>query len=86
MGLANFDSRAELFNETYEHPSAYPGILDSLVNDGYIGRKAFGLALGDWETDKGAITFGGVDRSRYTGDLVAVPLPVSTISNPCRSY
>lgn len=55
----------------------YPSVLDNLQSSGTINRKAYSLYLNDLQADKGAIIFGGIDSSKYSGDLVALPLQVS---------
>jgi len=56
----------------------YPSIMDNLVADGVINRKAYSLYLNDLQANKGSIIFGGIDTTKYTGDLVALPLQVET--------
>ena len=48
-------------------------ITDQLVLNGAINRRAFSLYLDDQNAGAGSIIFGGVDSSKYTGDLIAVP-------------
>ncbi|KIW80240.1 hypothetical protein Z517_06855 [Fonsecaea pedrosoi CBS 271.37] len=52
----------------------YPSVLDNLKSTGIIDRKAFSLYLNDLEATKGAVIFGGIDTTKYSGDLVALPL------------
>ena len=49
-------------------------VLDSLVSQGLIGRRSFGLYLNDHDTAMGSLLLGGLDSTKYTGDLVALPL------------
>lgn len=51
-----------------------PTITDHLVELGYIHRKAFSLYLDDQDAGTGSIIFGGIDSSKYTGDLITVPV------------
>ena len=51
----------------------YANLIDSMVSEGQINSHAFSLYLNDLNQSTGSILFGGVDSSRYTGDLVAVP-------------
>ncbi len=51
--------------------------MDNLVTSGIINRKAFSLYLNDLDADTGSIIFGGIDTTKYTGDLVALPLQPS---------
>lgn len=52
----------------------YPNVLDSMVSEGKINSHAFSLYLNDLNQSTGSILFGGVDSSRYSGDLVSVPM------------
>ncbi|KAL2403980.1 putative aspartic-type endopeptidase OPSB [Exophiala dermatitidis] len=52
----------------------YPSVMDNLQSAGIINRKAYSLYLNDLQASKGAIIFGGVDTTKYTGALVALPL------------
>ncbi|KIW99147.1 uncharacterized protein Z519_00810 [Cladophialophora bantiana CBS 173.52] len=52
----------------------YPTVLDNLKSSGIINRKAFSLYLNDFEATTGAVIFGGIDTTKYSGDLVALPL------------
>ncbi|EXJ91285.1 hypothetical protein A1O1_04395 [Capronia coronata CBS 617.96] len=52
----------------------YPSVMDNLQSAGIINRKAYSLYLNDLQANKGSIIFGGIDTTKYTGDLVALPL------------
>ncbi|OAP62009.1 hypothetical protein AYL99_04212 [Fonsecaea erecta] len=54
--------------------SVYPSVMDNLKSSGVIQRKAFSLYLNDLEATTGAVIFGGIDTTKYSGDLVALPL------------
>lgn len=55
-----------------EFGPTYPTIVDALFNQGVINRRAFSLYLDDQESGLGSVIFGGIDSSKYTGDLVSV--------------
>lgn len=55
----------------------YQSVMDNLVSNNIIGRKAYSLYLNDLRSTKGAIILGGIDTTKYTGDLIALPLQVS---------
>ncbi len=57
--------------------NVYPTIMDNLKSNGVTNRKAYSLYLNDLQANTGAIIFGGVDTTKYTGELVALPLQVS---------
>lgn len=49
-----------------------PGVLDGLASSGAISRRAFSLYLDDQEAELGSILFGGIDSSKYQGELVSL--------------
>ncbi|KAH6697183.1 hypothetical protein F5X68DRAFT_272202 [Plectosphaerella plurivora] len=49
--------------------SNYPYVLDNLVGSRAINSKAFSLDLGRDGSEDGALIFGGIDTSRYIGNL-----------------
>jgi Eukaryotic aspartyl protease len=51
-----------------------PTVLDQLVQQGLINRAAFSLYMNDLNADSGSILFGGIDTSKYTGNLVSFPI------------
>lgn len=64
-------------NEASPNPSstgAYPDVMDKMVSEGLINRRAYSLYLNEVNASTGSICFGCVDESKYTGDLVALPL------------
>src|SRR6202000_815363 len=63
---------------TNEGPNGvYQSVMDNLVGSGIIHRKAFSLYLNDLDADTGSIILGGIDTTKYSGDLVALPLQPS---------
>ena len=70
-------------NEAYSPEGRYSSIMDQMVNQGLIQRKAYSLYLGRWQEPTGSLIFGGIDSTKYSGDLVALPLqpnPIGGIS------
>ena len=53
---------------------AYQNLPAKLAADGVIASSAYSLWLNDLDANTGSILFGGVDASRYSGDLVSVPV------------
>ena len=49
----------------------FPTFLERLVEAGAIERRIFSLYLDDEEAETGSILFGGIDPSKYTGDLTS---------------
>lgn len=64
-------------NESGTAPNGtYPSVMDNLVDQGIIERKAYSLYLNDLAANRGSVIFGGIDTTKYTGDLVALPFQV----------
>lgn len=68
-------------NDTLACP-VYPTVVDSMVSQGYINTPAYSLWLNDLNASSGSILFGGIDTSKYTGNLVALEIiPNPQLSN-----
>ncbi|UPK93950.1 hypothetical protein LCI18_004885 [Fusarium solani-melongenae] len=52
----------------------YDNLPAKMAADGLIASNAYSLWLNDLDSASGTILFGGVDRKRFTGDLVTVPI------------
>ena len=66
--------------------SVYPNIIDQLVLQKYINTRAYSLYLNDFDADTGSILFGGVDKSKYEGDLIGLPVQVDSDSRNLTSF
>ncbi len=55
-----------------------PTIVGALQEDGYIQRQAYSLWLNDADADAGSILFGAIDTTKYTGDLISLPMQPET--------
>ncbi|KJZ72081.1 hypothetical protein HIM_08536 [Hirsutella minnesotensis 3608] len=53
---------------------SYNNFIDELAVQGITRTKTFGVALGAKDENGGAITFGGVDTSKFAGRLAALPI------------
>jgi hypothetical protein len=95
MGLANSTSGdtyglmgvgfdANEANASYG--STYPSIVDNLKSQGYINSKAYSLWLDDLESNKGSILFGGVDHSKYHGNLIGLPIQPDVFTDNLTSF
>lgn len=73
FGLMGIGFDANEYNASYGG-TPYPSVIDQLKDQGYINVKAFSLWLDDLESSTGSILFGGVDRSKYHGDLIGLPI------------
>lgn len=51
-----------------------PAIYDNLVKLGVINRAAYSLYLNDDKSGKGEVLFGAIDTTKYSGDLVSLPV------------
>jgi len=54
--------------------SETPAIYDILVKLGVINRAAYSLYLNDDKSGKGEVLFGAIDTTKYSGDLVSLPV------------
>jgi hypothetical protein len=52
----------------------YSLVLNSLQADGVISSRVFSLDLRHAESLTGAIVYGGIDKSKFTGPLTSVPI------------
>ncbi|KAF1314343.1 Aspartic protease, partial [Globisporangium splendens] len=68
LGLA-FDSISE---------NNLPTPFGTLVNNGALDEPVFAFYLGKTDGGAGELTFGGIDSSRYTGDITYVPVTQKT--------
>ncbi|KAK1585330.1 eukaryotic aspartyl protease [Colletotrichum navitas] len=64
----------------------YPTILDNMVKQGQIGRKAYSIWLNDLSSAEGIILFGGVDTEKYIGKLTTLPLVNDYQTGKATSY
>jgi hypothetical protein len=70
LGVGNvlLESEVGILNEVV------PTIYDQLVTEGYINRAAFSLYLDDLDANTGSILFGAIDTTKFSGDLVSLPI------------
>jgi len=67
-------------------PFSYPSILDTMVSQGLISRKAYSLYLNDLESATGSIIFGGLDADKYHGNLLQMPVVPTRLRNGSQVY
>ncbi|KAL0937359.1 aspartic endopeptidase [Colletotrichum truncatum] len=65
---------------------SYPTILDNMVSQKVIGRKAFSLWLNDLTSSEGTLLFGGIDTEKFIGSLTTLPLVNDYHSGQMTSY
>lgn len=59
----------------------YPNIIDSMVEQNLIAIPAFSLYLDDLDAESGSIIFGGLDKDKFSGDLVEMPVVPRLLRN-----
>ena len=57
--------------------NSYPTIYDQLLLHGYIKRRLFSIWLNDQSASTGSILFGGIDPTKYRGQLRSLPVILS---------
>ena len=57
--------------------ATYDTVYDQLKLHGYIDRRLFSLWLNDLTSTTGSVLFGGVDPTKYHGDLRSTPVLLS---------
>ncbi|KFH73268.1 hypothetical protein MVEG_00486 [Podila verticillata NRRL 6337] len=84
LGLGPIDSSVGTLSP---HPTVkIPTVTDNLFSQGTIGAHEIGISTHPSTADgdeNGEITFGGVDSSKYTGDITYVPI---TSTSPASKY
>ncbi len=74
QGLMGVGFRANLASLQNEEPFDFPTVPEVLKDQGFIDRVAYSLYLDSYDDNQGSILFGGIASSRYTGELLALPL------------
>ncbi|KAK8122161.1 aspartic-type endopeptidase [Apiospora sp. TS-2023a] len=67
-------------------PGGYPNIMDVFYDQGLIGTKAFSLYLNAVESPSGTILFGGIDKAKFTGELLAVSVVPNSATQSYSTY
>lgn len=71
MGI-DYDNDESLVGNDGDQP--YANVIDAMVIQGLINRRAYSLWLDDLQESTGTILFGGYDTDKYLGDLVPLAL------------
>ncbi|KAJ9633644.1 hypothetical protein H2204_006850 [Knufia peltigerae] len=74
VGVGYSSLQSGVMTGIFEADKAPPTLPGALVKAGAIDREAYSLYLNDFQSGEGAVLFGGVDSSKYTGELVALPI------------
>ncbi|KAL6246084.1 hypothetical protein RBB50_007237 [Rhinocladiella similis] len=78
LGIGLRSNEASLENE---EPFSFPTVPEQLRNQGHIDRVAYSLYLDSYDDNTGSILFGGIDSSKHTGELLALPLSKDSEGN-----
>ncbi|KAK1253454.1 hypothetical protein MKX07_001531 [Trichoderma sp. CBMAI-0711] len=54
--------------------SPYPFVIDNLVKQGFIKSRAFSLDIRGLDSDRGSVTYGGIDIKKFSGPLAKKPI------------
>ncbi|KAJ9613126.1 hypothetical protein H2200_003067 [Cladophialophora chaetospira] len=81
QGLMGVGFRANEASLQNDEPFDFPTVPEVLKAQGHIDRVAYSLYLDSFDDNAGAILFGGIDSSRYTGELLALPLSQDAYGN-----
>jgi hypothetical protein len=77
-------------NEAYDSKAdtlgVYPSALDQMKTQGIINRRAYSLYLNEYTATTGAVIFGGIDTTKYTGELVGLPLQLGPTHKQSEFY
>lgn len=55
-----------------------PTVFEEMVAQGLVDEPVFSFSLGKADGDVGELTFGGVDKTKYTGEMTYAPLSNET--------
>lgn len=71
MGIGSMKNEAPVILKTGQ---MYPNFPQKLKDQKVINKVAYSLFLNSLNSTSGTLLFGGVDRSRFSGDLYTVPI------------
>ncbi|CAG8978664.1 hypothetical protein HYALB_00011761 [Hymenoscyphus albidus] len=64
----------------------YANLPYALVDQGIINSEAYSLWLNDLESSTGSVLFGGIDKTKYQGDLVSINVYAGRRSRQVTSF
>lgn len=79
IGFQSGEAAAQLNGFTY------PNVINVMKDEGFINTLAYSLWLDDLDSETGVILFGGVDRAKYHGSLVSLPIQLDSQTNSISS-
>lgn len=62
------------FDGSQSSSKQHPGIMDTLISQNLVSSNSYSIFLDDVNAGTGSILFGGIDESKFTGELVPVPI------------
>lgn len=74
VGMMGIGLDVDEAGKVFYGETVYLTTIDELQSQGFINAKAYSQWLDKRDSTSGSILFGGVDRSKYTGDLIALPI------------
>ncbi|KAF2428326.1 acid protease [Tothia fuscella] len=78
-----FDTGEPLYAQT---GITYPNVVSQFKAQGFIATRAYSLWLNDRESNSGNMLFGGIDYSKFNGDLTILPLQSDTRGGGVSSF
>lgn len=66
----------------FEKGKPYSLILNTLADQDIIGSRAFSLDLRHSSSDSGALIYGGLDKGKFIGELLKVPMVAGIRGEP----
>lgn len=85
MGIGYSENEASN-GASKEEPFVYPNIIDTMLLQGLISRRAYSLYLNSLQSSTGSIIFGGLDTHKFSGDLVELPVRPHILSDGTESF
>ncbi|KAI9826691.1 MAG: hypothetical protein M1819_007325 [Sarea resinae] len=71
---------------TMDEDKSSTNILDMLVSQGILNRRAYSLFLDSLGSSSSNLLFGGYDTGKFSGDLVLLPLQIDAGRQQVRSF
>ena len=75
MGIS-FTNGEAICYEQNDCSQLVPTVVDQLKSQGYTQRNAYSMWLNDLESDSGTILFGAIDTTKYSGELISLPMQI----------
>lgn len=86
MGVGFRSDESSAVTSTGQPGFTFPNLVDVMQSEGLINSRLYSLWLDDLNSNTGSILFGGVDSSKYKGDLIALPIQIDSQSQSITSF